>query len=83
MHPDDWHLTQDVDAFLAQAGHFLRSRAALHNMPLTDIEKLRTHRAAESDNEAAIFGRLRAVPQWLASPWPFHLAGWQRGCGNS
>ncbi|MFI1213182.1 GNAT family N-acetyltransferase [Streptomyces sp. NPDC020802] len=60
MHPDDWHLTQDVDAFLARAGHFLRSRAALHNTPLTDIEKLRTHRAAESDDEAAVFGRLES-----------------------
>jgi len=60
MHPDDWHLTQDVDAFLARAGHFLRSRAALHNMPLTDIEKLRSHRAIESDDEAAIFGRLES-----------------------
>ncbi|WP_437114040.1 hypothetical protein [Streptomyces collinus] len=55
MHPDDWHLTLDMDAFLAQAGHFLRSRAALHNTPLTDIEKLRTYRAAESDVEATIF----------------------------
>lgn len=60
MHPDDWHLTQDIDAFLARAGHFLRSRAALHNTPLTDIEKLRTHSAAESDGEAAIFGRLES-----------------------
>lgn len=45
---------------LARAGHFLRSRAALHNTPLTDIEKLRTPRAAESDDEAAIFGRLES-----------------------
>ncbi|WP_062650111.1 GNAT family N-acetyltransferase [Streptomyces maremycinicus] len=60
MHPDDWHLAQDVDTFLARAGHFLRSRAALHNTPLTDIEKLRTHRAAESDEEAATFGRLES-----------------------
>ncbi|MET8586627.1 GNAT family N-acetyltransferase [Streptomyces collinus] len=66
MHPDDWHLTQDVDAFLAQAGYFLRSRAALHNTPLTDIEKLRTHRASESDDEAAIFGRLESQGEVLA-----------------
>jgi predicted GNAT family acetyltransferase len=59
MH-DDWHLTHDVDAFLARAGHFLRSRAALHNTPLTDIEKLRTHRAAATDDEAAVFGRLES-----------------------
>ncbi|MFC9463115.1 GNAT family N-acetyltransferase, partial [Streptomyces sp. NPDC056983] len=49
MLPDDWHLTQDVDDFLARAGDFLRSRPALHNTPLTDIEKLRIHGTAEHD----------------------------------
>ncbi|MFI1159116.1 GNAT family N-acetyltransferase [Streptomyces sioyaensis] len=58
MLPDDWHLTQDVDDFLARAGDFLRSRPALHNTPLTDIEKLRIRRAAERDAEATVFGRL-------------------------
>jgi hypothetical protein len=28
MRPDDWHLTEDVDDFLARAGGFLRSRPA-------------------------------------------------------
>ncbi|MBA2813750.1 GNAT family N-acetyltransferase [Streptomyces sp. KM273126] len=60
MLPDDWHLTQDVDDFLARAGDFLRSRPALHNTPLTDIEKLRIRRAAEHDAEAAVFGRLES-----------------------
>ncbi|GGU30214.1 GNAT family N-acetyltransferase [Streptomyces violascens] len=60
MLPDDWHLTQDIDAFLARAGHFLRLRAALHNTPLTDLEKLRTHKAADQDAEAAVFGRLES-----------------------
>ncbi|MGG2463975.1 GNAT family N-acetyltransferase [Streptomyces sp. RGM 3693] len=55
MLPDDWQLTEDVDDFLARAGDFLRSRPALHNTPLTDIEKLRTHRA-----EASVFGRLES-----------------------
>ena len=58
MLPDDWHLTQDVDGFLARAGDFLSSRAALHNMALTDIAKLRIGRAADHDAEAAVFGRL-------------------------
>jgi hypothetical protein len=49
MLPDDWHLTQDVDDFLARAGDFLRSRPALHNTPLTDIEKLRIRGAAEPE----------------------------------
>ncbi|WP_328724245.1 GNAT family N-acetyltransferase [Streptomyces sp. NBC_00259] len=60
MLPDDWHLTQDVDDFLAQAGDFLCSRPALHNTPLTDIEKLRIRGAAEDDAEAAVFGRLES-----------------------
>ncbi|MEW2624588.1 GNAT family N-acetyltransferase [Streptomyces sp. NPDC048106] len=58
MTPDGWHLTQDVDDFLARAGDFLRSRPALHNTPLTDIEKLRTRGAAGHDGEAPVFGRL-------------------------
>ncbi|MGW2610940.1 GNAT family N-acetyltransferase [Streptomyces mirabilis] len=60
MLPEDWHLTQDVDDFLAQAGDFLCSRTAIHNTPLTDIEKLRIHRAADHDAEAAVFGRLES-----------------------
>ncbi|MFI6963328.1 GNAT family N-acetyltransferase [Streptomyces sp. NPDC050255] len=60
MLPDGWHLTQDVDDFLARAGDFLRSRPALHNTPLTDIETLRTRRAAGHDAEAAVFGRLES-----------------------
>ncbi|AQW50727.1 hypothetical protein SHXM_04190 [Streptomyces hygroscopicus] len=30
---DGWHLTQDVDDFLARAGDFLSSRAALFRRP--------------------------------------------------
>ncbi|MFF4574141.1 GNAT family N-acetyltransferase [Streptomyces sp. NPDC001410] len=60
MRPDDWQLTNDVDDFLARAGDFLRSRPALHNTPLTDIEKLRIGSAAEHDAEATVFGRLES-----------------------
>ncbi|WP_405986958.1 GNAT family N-acetyltransferase [Streptomyces sp. NBC_00872] len=60
MLPDDWHLTQDVNDFLARVGDFLRSRPALHNTPLTDIEKLRIHGTAEHDAEAPVFGRLES-----------------------
>ncbi|MFE7613130.1 GNAT family N-acetyltransferase [Streptomyces celluloflavus] len=60
MLPDDWHLTQDVDDFLARAGDFLRSRPALHNTPLTDIEKLRIRGADEHDAAAPVFGRLES-----------------------
>lgn len=51
MHADGWYLTDDIDHFLARAGGFLRSRPALHNTPLTALEKLRT------GAEPALFGR--------------------------
>ncbi|MDT9681019.1 GNAT family N-acetyltransferase [Streptomyces sp. TRM76323] len=60
MLPDGWYLTQDVEDFLAQAGDFLSSRAALHNTPLTDIEKLRTRGVTDHNAEAAVFGRLES-----------------------
>ncbi|MFE0677095.1 GNAT family N-acetyltransferase [Streptomyces sp. NPDC058867] len=55
MRSDDWHLTDDVDEFLAGAGDFLRSRPALHNTPLTETEKMRV---SGTDAPAALFGRL-------------------------
>ncbi|MFI9244974.1 GNAT family N-acetyltransferase [Streptomyces sp. NPDC053086] len=58
MRPDDWHLTEDLDEFLARAGDFLRSRPTLHNTPLTTIEKLRRRGADASSAEATVFGRL-------------------------
>ncbi|QFR02207.1 GNAT family N-acetyltransferase [Streptomyces phaeolivaceus] len=58
MRPDNWHLTHDIDDFLARAWDFLCSRPALHNTPLTDIEKLRIRGAAEHDTTAPVFGRL-------------------------
>ncbi|MFC8390454.1 GNAT family N-acetyltransferase [Streptomyces sp. NPDC057238] len=60
MRPDDWHLTEDIDGFLARAGDFLRSHPALHNTPLTDIEKLRMRGADAPGSEAAVFGRLES-----------------------
>ncbi|MCX5401822.1 GNAT family N-acetyltransferase [Streptomyces sp. NBC_00102] len=58
MLPDHWRLTRDIDDFLARAGEFLRSRPALHNTPLTDIENLRIRRSAERDVGTGMFGRL-------------------------
>ncbi|MFD5572785.1 GNAT family N-acetyltransferase [Streptomyces cadmiisoli] len=55
---EDWHLTHDVDDFLARAGDFLRSRPALHNTPLTDIEKLRIRRPDARGPITAVFGWL-------------------------
>ncbi|MER5772488.1 GNAT family N-acetyltransferase [Streptomyces sp. NPDC001985] len=58
MLSDDWHLTDDVDGFLDRAGDFLRSRPALHNTPLTDIEKLRMRRPDAQGPVTAVLGRL-------------------------
>ncbi|MEU9601837.1 GNAT family N-acetyltransferase [Streptomyces sp. NPDC048109] len=58
MLSDDWHLTEDFDDFLARAGNFLRSRAALHNTPLTDLEKLRVRKATDHEAASGVFGRL-------------------------
>ncbi|GGT01093.1 GNAT family N-acetyltransferase [Streptomyces chromofuscus] len=60
MLPDDWQLSEDVDDFLARAGDFLRSRPALHNTPLTDIERLRTRGADAHEAEGPVFGRLES-----------------------
>ncbi|WP_411139636.1 GNAT family N-acetyltransferase [Streptomyces sp. x-80] len=61
MRPDSWHLTEDIDDFLARAGDFLRSRPALHNTPLTVIERLRTRGADAYGAGATVFGRLERV----------------------
>ncbi|MEV7426963.1 MULTISPECIES: GNAT family N-acetyltransferase [unclassified Streptomyces] len=58
MHPDGWHLTEDLDDFLARAGDFLRSRPALHNTPLTVMERLRTLGPDAYGAGATVFGRL-------------------------
>ncbi|MEV5463298.1 GNAT family N-acetyltransferase, partial [Streptomyces cellulosae] len=39
---DTWYLTHEVDDFLTRADAFLRSRPALHTVPLTVTETLRT-----------------------------------------
>ncbi|MGW8695666.1 GNAT family N-acetyltransferase [Streptomyces lavenduligriseus] len=54
MRPDDWHLTEDVDAFLARAGGFLRSRPDLHTMALT----VTASRPSPPSSPAPLFGYL-------------------------
>ncbi|MFF0085515.1 GNAT family N-acetyltransferase [Streptomyces canus] len=58
MRPDEWHLTEDIDDFLARAGEFLRSRPVPHVMPLTWTARLRARGAAAYGAEAAVFGWL-------------------------
>ncbi|WP_406203493.1 GNAT family N-acetyltransferase [Streptomyces decoyicus] len=59
MRPDAWHLTEDIDDFLTRAGDFLRSRPALHNTPLTTLDKWRTHPSAYTPG-TVLFGRLES-----------------------
>jgi RimJ/RimL family protein N-acetyltransferase len=58
MRPDDWHLTEDVDDFLARAGDFLRSRPGPHVMQLTWAERVRKRGADAFGTEAPVFGVL-------------------------
>ncbi|QKW06155.1 GNAT family N-acetyltransferase [Streptomyces sp. NA04227] len=67
MRSDGWHLTQDVDGFLARAGTFLRSRPALHTIQLTVTEGLRTAGAGASGVEAPVFGWLERAGEVRAS----------------
>ncbi|MEU1185581.1 GNAT family N-acetyltransferase [Streptomyces sp. NPDC005820] len=76
MHPDDWHLTHDLDAFLDRAGDFLASRPAQHTVPLTVLDTLRRRGANVYGEEAPVFGVLetdggveavflRTPPYWI------------------
>lgn len=71
-----WHLTHDLDDFLARAGPFLRSRPAPHTVPLTVTETLRTRGRCVYGEGAPEFGVLerdgevraaffRTPPHWL------------------
>ncbi|MGW0499141.1 GNAT family N-acetyltransferase [Streptomyces sp. NPDC003007] len=71
-----WHLTHDLDDFLTRAGAFLRSRPALHTVPLTVMETLRTRGRSVCGGGAPEFGLLerdgavratffRTPPHWL------------------
>ncbi|MEU6552910.1 GNAT family N-acetyltransferase [Streptomyces sp. NPDC046915] len=65
MNPDDrhhdWHLTEDLDEFLAHAGDFLRSRPAPHTVALTVTDALRKRGPRLYGDGAPVFG-------WLAEP---------------
>lgn len=67
MRPANWHLTDDVDSFLARAGDFLRSRPALHTVPLTVTEALRTRGAHAYGAEAPVFGMLERAGEVRAT----------------
>ena len=67
MSPDGWHLTEDVDDFLARAGDFLRSRPVLHTVPLTVTEALSTRGADAYGDDAPIFGLLERAGEVRAT----------------
>lgn len=71
MRPDDWYLTEDVDDFLARTGDFLRSRPALHTMPLSVTEKLRTLGTAAYGARVPVFGRLERAGKVHATFYRF------------
>jgi predicted GNAT family acetyltransferase len=53
-----WSLTHDLDGFLARGGDFLRSRPALHTVPLAVTDTLRTRGLDAFGEEAPVFGLL-------------------------
>ncbi|MEU6229773.1 GNAT family N-acetyltransferase [Streptomyces sp. NPDC047042] len=67
MRPDDWYLTDDVDSFLARAADFLHSRPALHTIPLTVTEALRTRGPHSYGAEDPVFGVLERVGEVRAT----------------
>ncbi|RAJ58370.1 putative GNAT family acetyltransferase [Streptomyces sp. Amel2xB2] len=70
MRPDGWHLTDDVDDFLSRTRYFLRSRPALHTLPLTVTERLRADGAVAYGGEAPLLGWLEQSGEVRAT---FHL----------
>lgn len=72
----DWRLLHDVDAFLAHAGEFLRSRPALHTVLLTVTEGLRSRGPDAYGSEAPVFGVLERAGEvraaWFRTP-PYNL----------
>ncbi|MGW2718255.1 GNAT family N-acetyltransferase [Streptomyces sp. NPDC001492] len=78
MRPDDWHLTDDLDTFLTRAGGFLRSRPALHTVPLTVTEGLRTRGSQYYGAEAPYFGVLESegavrAAYFRTPPYPLNV----------
>ncbi|MFF9174346.1 GNAT family N-acetyltransferase [Streptomyces sp. NPDC014793] len=79
MRPDDWQLTHDPDEFTARAAGFLRSRPALHTVPLTVLDALRGRGLHLYGEEAPLFGVLRDPEHGIRAaflhtpPFPLHL----------
>ncbi|MGW2417917.1 GNAT family N-acetyltransferase [Streptomyces sp. NPDC001709] len=78
MRPENWHLTEDLDDFLSRAGGFLRSRPALHTVPLTVTDALRRRGLHAYSAEAPLFGVLDDGTVRAAllhtPPFPVHVS---------
>jgi len=88
MRPDDWHLIDDLPEFLARAGEFLRSRPALHTVPLTVTEGLRTRGPDTYGDEAPWFGVLERAGTVRAAyfrtpPYPLQVTPLASGEADS
>ncbi|WP_141205537.1 GNAT family N-acetyltransferase [Streptomyces griseorubiginosus] len=64
---DSWHVNENLNAFLSQAGAFLRSRPDLHTQVLTVAETLRTGGARTYGEKAPWFGVLEEAGQVRAA----------------
>ncbi|MEU9439706.1 GNAT family N-acetyltransferase [Streptomyces sp. NPDC048304] len=58
MRSENWQLTHDLDEFLSRASDFLRSRPALHTVPLTVTDALARRGLDFYGGEAPLFGVL-------------------------
>ncbi|WP_406413527.1 GNAT family N-acetyltransferase [Streptomyces halstedii] len=67
MSPDGWHLTENVDDFLARAGDFLRSRPVLHTIPLTVTKALSTRGTQMFGDGDPVFGLLERAGEVRAT----------------
>lgn len=57
-----WTLTEDLEAFMAAAGGFLRSRPVQNTIQLTETDKLTAAGSSGYSSEAPLFGWWRSVP---------------------
>ncbi|MCC2269719.1 GNAT family N-acetyltransferase [Streptomyces sp. CT1-17] len=86
MHPDDWHVTHDLDDFLARTEGFLRSRPGPHTLQLTVTETLRTRGMNAFGDGTPVFGWLERAGEVVASFFrtpPRHLSVTRLSSGDA
>ncbi|WP_030673236.1 GNAT family N-acetyltransferase [Streptomyces cellulosae] len=88
MRPDHWHRTEDLGRFLDRAGNFLRSRPALHTVPLTVTETLRTRGPHAYGDLPPVYGTLERdgavrAAYFQTPPHPLNLTALTAGEADS